>query len=117
MREKFQRKQTNSDFRNKCNTKGYKIYNNHSTFVSPIYTFSSEGNINVYTPIQGMNREKYLNHIMSKGKTPTLAGYKYLSHHFFVHRPRLFHLSTEKCKGLIRRKWTSRWLFPRRHDK
>ena len=48
---------------------------------------------------------------------PTLAGNKHLSIHFFLHGPRLFHLSTEKGTGPIRRKWTSKWLFPRRHNK
>ena len=46
---------------------------------------------------------------------PTLAGIKHLSVQFFFHRPRLFHLSTEKCTCLIRQKWPSKWLFPRRH--
>ena len=46
---------------------------------------------------------------------PTLAGNKHLSIHFFLHGPRLFHLSTEKGTGPIRRKWTSKCLFPRRH--
>ena len=48
---------------------------------------------------------------------PTLAGNKHLSVHFFPHGPRLFHLSTEKGTGPIRRKWTSKRLFPRRHNK
>ena len=29
---------------------------------------------------------------------PTLAGNKHLSVHFFLHGPRLFHLSTEKVR-------------------
>ena len=29
---------------------------------------------------------------------PTLAGNKHLSIHFFLHGPRLFHLSTEKVR-------------------
>ena len=29
---------------------------------------------------------------------PTLAGNKHLSVHFFLHRPRLFHLSREKVR-------------------
>ena len=29
---------------------------------------------------------------------PTVAGNKYLSVHFFLHGPRLFHLSTEKVR-------------------
>ena len=34
--------------------------NNNSTFVSPIHTFSLAGNIFVYTPFHGTNREKVL---------------------------------------------------------
>ena len=47
-----------------------KLYNiiNCSTFVSLIYTFSPAENINVYTPSQGTNRERYFNHINYKGK-------------------------------------------------
>ena len=51
-----------------------------------------------YTPTQGTNREKYFNHINYKGPMRTLAGNKHLSVHFFLHVPRLFHLSTEKVR-------------------
>ena len=55
------------------------------------------GNIIVYTPNQGTNREKYFNHIIyQRNGMPTLAGNKHPSVHFFPHGPRLFHLSTEK---------------------
>ena len=51
------------------------LYNNKSTFVSPFYTtLSLAGNKIVYTPIQGTNRENYFNHIIYKGKIPSLAG-------------------------------------------
>ena len=98
MRERFQRKQTVNDFRNKCNTKNYNLYNKINTFVSPIYTFSFAGNKIVYTPNQSSDREKYFNHIIYKGKMPTLAGNKHLSVHFFLHGSRLFHLWTEKVR-------------------
>ena len=49
-----------------------------------------------YMPIQGTKREKYFNHIICAGKVPTLAGKKHPSVQFFLHGPRLFHLSTEK---------------------
>ena len=97
MREKFQRKQTVNDFRNKCNTKNYTLFN-ISTVVSPISTFSLTGNIIVYTPNQGTNREKHFNHIIYKGKMPTLAGNKHLAVQFFLHGARLFHFSTEKLR-------------------
>ena len=77
---------------------GCNSYNNNSTFISPIYTFSLTGNIIVYTPNQGTNREKYIHHKIYKGKMPFLAGNKHLSIHFFLHGPRLFHLSTEKVR-------------------
>ena len=45
----------------------YNLYNFTSTFF-PIQTFSSAGNVILYTPIQGTNREKYINHIIYKRK-------------------------------------------------
>ena len=48
---------------------------------------------------------------------PTLAGNKHLSVNFYLHEPRLFHLSTEKGTGPISQKWTSKWFLPRRHNK
>ena len=48
---------------------------------------------------------------------PTLAGNKHLSVLFFFHKLRLFHHSTEKCRGRIRQKGTSKWLLPRRPEK
>ena len=99
MTEKFQSKQTVNVFR-KSNTliKPTKLHSSNITFISPIYTFSLAENIIVYTPIQGTNREKYFNHIIYKAKMPTLAGNKHVSVHFFLHRPRLFHVSTEKVR-------------------
>ena len=73
------------------NTKGCNLYNNESTFVSPIYTFSLAGNIIIKTPIQGANREKYFIHIFYRRNMPTLAGNKHSSVPFFSLR----HLSTE----------------------
>ena len=99
MRQKFQPKQTVNVFR-KINTvpKATKLYNNNGTFVYPIYTFSLAGNIIVYTPIQGTNRERYLNQIIYKGTMLTLAENKHFFVHLFFHGPRLFHLSTEKVR-------------------
>ena len=76
--------------------KATMYFNPISTFVSPIYAFSLARNIIGYTPIQGTNREKYFNHIIYKGKRPTLAGNRQISIYFFLHGPRLFQLSTEK---------------------
>ena len=47
----------------------------------------------------------------------TLAGDDHLSVHFYFQRPRLFNLSTGKYTGIIREKWTSKWLFWRGHNK
>ena len=74
------------------------LYFKNSTFVSPIYTFSLAGNIIVYTPIEGTNREKYFNDIIYDGKMPTLAGNKHLSVHLFFHRQRLFNLRRKSLR-------------------
>ena len=84
------------------NTKGCNLYNINSTFVSPTYTFSLAGNIIVYKPIPGTNRDKYFTHLFYKGLIPTLAAIKDLSVLFLFHRPRLFHLPAKKCTGLMR---------------
>ena len=86
--------------------KATNLHNNNINFVSLIYNSFLAANIIVYTPIQGTNKEKYLNHIIYKAKMPTLAGNKHISVHFFFHRPSLFHLSTEKITGPICQKWT-----------
>ncbi len=78
--------------------KATKLYNINSTFVSSIYIFSLAGNIIVYTPNRSKNREKYFNHIISKGRMPALVAKKHLSVLLFLHGPRLFHLSTEKVR-------------------
>ena len=52
--------------------KGVNTNNNKDkilcTFVSLNYTISLAGNIIVYTPIQGTNRENYFNHSNYKSK-------------------------------------------------
>ena len=116
--KKFQSVQTVNNEKNSFNnTRSCNFHNTSSTFVSPIYTFSLAGNIIVYTPIRGTNREKYFNHNIYKGQMPTLVRNKQVSNHFLFHRSRPFHLSTEKGTGPIRQKRTSKWLFPRRHNK
>ena len=58
---------------------------------------SLAGNLVVYTPDQGTNREKYFDHIIYQRKRCRLwRENKHLSVHFFPHGPRPFHLSTEK---------------------
>ena len=75
--------------------KATNLFHIKSTFVSLIYTSPLAGNTIVYTAIQGINREKYFNHFIYKGKVPILTRKKHLSVHFFFHRLRFFHLSTE----------------------
>ena len=74
------------------------IFLNNSTFVYPIYTFSLKGNINVCTPSQYTNREKYFNNINHKERIPTLAGNKHLFMLLFPHWPR-FSISRRKKYG------------------
>ena len=93
------------------------LYNINNTFVSLNHTYFLVGNTIAYTTIQDTNREKYFIYISSKEKMPTLAENKHLSVKLFFHRPRLYPLSTEECTGLIRQKWTSKWLFLRRQIK
>ena len=52
----------------------------YCTFISPNYTFSLAGNIIVYTPSQGISREKYFINHNIKVKMPTLAGNKQVFH-------------------------------------
>ena len=61
MREKFQREQTVNDFINKYHTRNCKFIQsgNNCAFVSPLYIFSSAGNVIVYTLIQGKIGEKF----------------------------------------------------------
>ena len=99
MREKFQRKQTVNDFKSDCNTKGYNLYNNTGTFISPIFTFSLAGNTIVYTPIRGKRREKYSNKIIYEGgKCQIWPEKKHFCVHIFFHRQSLSHLSTGKVR-------------------
>ena len=47
-------------------TNNVKNYINNYTFVSSIYTFFLVGNIIVFTPSQGTNREKYFEKLTRK---------------------------------------------------
>ena len=50
------------------------------------------------SPSQGTNREKYFRDYNIKEKMPSLAGNEQLSIHFFPHKTRPFHISTEKLR-------------------
>ena len=58
MREKFHESKQLMTSKMSVRPKATNLYINISTFVSPIYTYSLAGNITVYTPVQGTNREK-----------------------------------------------------------
>ena len=47
---------------------------------------------------QGTNREKYFRDYNIKEKVPSLVGNEQLSIHFFPHKTRPFHISTEKLR-------------------
>ena len=72
---------------------------NNSTFVSPIYTIPWRETKLFTRPFKVQKGEKYLNHIIYKGKMPTLAGNKHLSIHFFLHRPSLLPFFDKKKYG------------------
>ena len=100
MKEKgFQEIQTVNDIKFSTIPKGYNLYNNNnSTFVSPIYTFPWRETYLFTRQIQVQIGKSTLIILSRKGKMPTVAGNKHLSVHFFLHGPRLFHLSTEKVR-------------------
>ena len=61
-------------------------------FISPMYTFSLAGNINVFTPSQGTNWKEYFQQKNIEAGMSTLAGNKNFS---VYHRTLVFHLSIE----------------------
>ena len=113
----FQRKQSVNDFRNWLNDQRLELYLKLLVLSFLLFILNFLYVIVVYTPIHGTNREKCFFHVIYKGKMPTLGGNKHLFVHFFSDRPCLFHISTEKCTGLIRQKRTAKWLFPHWHNK
>ena len=54
--------------------KATNLYNNNSTFISPIYTFSLAGNIIVYKTNQGTNKENYFIYNIYKWKNDDSGG-------------------------------------------
>ena len=116
MKEKFQRRQTVNVFKDKCNTEGYNLYNNNSTVVPPIQNFSLAGNIIVYKPNQGTNREKYFIHIIYKGKNAESRGKQTPLRPFLPSWTASFPSFDGKSTGTIRQKWTSKSLFPCRRS-
>ena len=87
------------------NTNNTDYYPNKWTFVIPFHRFSMAGNIIVYTPSQGTNREKYFIFLFTfifvftnKGKKATLAKIEHFFFHLFPHRPCPHHLSTDNVR-------------------
>ena len=117
-RKSFQRIQTVKKIFIKNGTipKGYNLYINNCTFISPIYAFPWRQTQLFTRQIKVQKGKSTLIITFIKGEMPTLAGNKHLFIHFFLHGSRLLHLSTEKSTGPIRRKWTSKWLFSCRHN-
>ena len=98
--------------------KGYNLYNNHCTFISPFYTFPWRETIIVYTSDQGTNREKYFNHnIYQRERCRLGREIKTPFRPFLRSRTASFPSFDRKKYGPIRRKWTSKWLLPRQHNK
>ena len=90
----------------------YKVLNLYFHF-SYLYLFLA-GNRIVYTPSQGTNREKYFKNYNIKFKMPTLAANNQLFHPSLPSWDALFPSFERKWKYLIRQRWTSKCLFPRR---
>ena len=113
MRERLQWKQTVNVFQRK-NTipEATILYKNNSIFVSLILTFYLAGNVIVYTPIQGTNRESYY----LKTKNADSGGKQILFHPFLPSWTASFPSFDGKSSAPIRPKRTSKWLFPRRHN-
>ena len=116
--KKFQRVKQSTWFLLKNGTlpKSYNLHNNNCTFFSPIHTFPWRETYLFTRQIKVQIGKSTLIILFIKGKMPTLAANKQLSVHFLFQGPRIFHLSTEKSTGPIRRKWSSKWLFPWRHN-
>ena len=74
------------------------LYNNNSTFFSPIYTFSWRKTYLFRRQIKVQLGKRTLIMFFILEKMPTLAGIIKTSVHFFLHGPRIFHLSTEKVR-------------------
>ena len=118
MKESQRTKQSKGDFLKRDTIlKFCNFYNNHCTFISPIYTFPWRENIIIYTPDQGTNRKKYFNHIIYQRKGCRLWREKTPFLPFLPSRTASFPSFDRKKYDPIHRKWTSKWLFPRRHNK
>ena len=87
-----------------------------TSFISPTYTFPWPETI-VYTPNGGVKGEKYHNNIVYQRKRcrlwreiNTLPSTSSLTN-------RVLSILRRTNTGPVRRKWTSKWLFPHGHIK
>ena len=99
MREKvFDKMQTVIDINFSPFLKSYNFdnNNNNSIFISPIYTFLWRETQLFTRQIKVQLGKSTLIILSRKGKPPTPVRNKDSSVQFFLHGPRLFHLSTEK---------------------
>ena len=117
--ESFQRSQTVNMIFIKKGTipKSYNLYNIKLYFCFSYLYISLAGNIIVYTPNQGTNRGKNFYQTIYQRKDANSGGKKTPFHPFLPSRTASFPSFDRKGTGPIRRKWTSKWLFPRRHHK
>ena len=94
----FKKYKQSSDFINSTIQKTYHLSYNNCTFISPINTFPWRETWIFTRQIKVQIGKSTLIILFIKEKMPTLAGNKHPSIHFFLHGPRLFHLSTEKVR-------------------
>ena len=86
-------------------------------FFFSYFYLSMARNINVYTPNQGTNREKYFNHISFQRINADSGGKSTPFRPFLPSRTESFPSFDGKGTGPVPGNWTSKWLFPRRHNK
>ena len=86
-----------------------------SLFFSTIYTSPLAWTIFVYALSQSRNREKFFLKQNIKVRMPTLVGNKQLFHPYPPSWEAPFQSFNRKWTAVIRQRWTSKCLFPRRH--
>ena len=91
-------KSQNDFIKNGTIPQNHNFYKHICAFISPIYTFPWRETQLFTRQIKVRIGKSILFILFIKGKMPTLARNKHPSVHFFLHGPRLFHLSTEKVR-------------------
>ena len=93
------------------------LYTNNCTFISPLYTFPWRGTKLFTRQIKVQLGKSTLNIVFIKGKDADSGGKLTPFRPFLPSRTASFPYFDRKNYGPIRRKWTSMWLIPRRHNK